>query len=356
MEVFTFHSPIPGPQVSDIERFLASRSIMIAPFSQDAKVVCSTSTYLKEWAMHNTTTRMLIDRQILSYIKQVATGGPISDSDRELVSAIMCFARLGEIQIEPNMALYEYADRTSTADAGRDLNIFRYADNLDFSLWHSLFLQTISALPADQRFSAQAHKQSQGVNFQQELRLFNFCHPFVLRLALLERAGGSPVKKMIQYLDWMHDEYFFGAPGALFGNLFLSPSRERQMIKNVGSSDRSKRLSGIRNACWDITFVQQWLNYVKKQADTPYLWIACSNDRALVKACERIFVSTVSIKNANARFSKILKDDWGTESGSKIFEHYCRLQRKREIAHRPADQGLPPEYWKAARSALEAQI
>jgi hypothetical protein len=162
---------------------------------------------------------------------------------------------------------------------------------------------------------------------------------------------------MIQYLDWVHDEYFFGTPGILFGNLFLSPSRERKMIKNVGSSDRSKRLSGIRNACWDITFVQQWHEYVKKQPSTPYLWIACSNDRALVRTAGRMFTPTVgTVEGVNAGLKKIFEDDWGSRSGSKIFEHFCHLHRTREVARRPANRNLPSEHWEAFRKGLEAQV
>jgi len=174
-------------------------------------------------------------------------------------------------------------------------------------------------------------------------------------LALLERerGGGKPVQKMTEYLDWMHDEYFFGAPGILFGNLFLSPSREHKMIKNVGSSDRSKRLSGIRNACWDITFVQQWLEYIKKPTVPPRLWIACSSDKALVRTAGRIFASQT---DTDACLKKNFEDDWGVASGSRLFEHCRRFQTTREIARRPANQKLPQEHWERLRNTLEAQV
>jgi hypothetical protein len=355
VELLIFDLPIPGSQISEIERYLASRGTLLAAFSKDTSAICSISTYLEQQSVHNTTTFMLIDRQILSFIKQIATGRAISDADRKLVSAIMCFAVLSHIQIEPNMAIYEYADATSTDHAWQDVCILRYADNLGFSLWHSLFTGKLAAVPSASRFSVQTQQPPppRGVNFRQRLRLFNFCLPFVLKLALLERGGGKPLQKMTEYLDWMHNEYFFGAPGVLFGNLFLSPSREHKMIKNIGSSDHSKRLSGIRNACWDITFVQQWLEYIKKPAVPPRLWIACSSDKALVKTAGRMFASQTDI---DACVKKSLDDDWGVASGSRLFEHYRRLQSTREIARRPANQNLPAAHWERLRNTLEAQL
>jgi len=248
------------------------------------------------------------------------------------------------------MAVYEYADANNSDHAWQDVSILRYADNLDCSIWHSLFLGTSSAIPSPWRSSAQIQQPPHGVNFQQRPRPFDFCLPFVLKLALLERTGKKPIQKMIEYLDWMHEEYFFGVSGVLFGNLFLSPSRESKMIKNVGAVDRSKRLSGIRNACWDITLVQQWLEYVKKQSAANRLWLLCSADRALVRTAERIFESQA------ASLKKSFEDDWGFASGSTLFKHYLCLQSTLEIARRPANQNLPPAHWEHLRNTLEAQI
>src|SRR4051812_9823615 len=91
--------PITLDEAAGIERFLASSKVFVAHFSEDPAVVYSISRYLEQEAFHETTTRMLIDRQVVSFIKQIATRAAISDKDRKLTAAIMCFAHLARFEI-----------------------------------------------------------------------------------------------------------------------------------------------------------------------------------------------------------------------------------------------------------------
>jgi hypothetical protein len=353
-ELIVHRMPVPASEISDIEGYLSEKGVFLTHFSDDPKLVYSVSTYLHERALHQTTTRVLIDRQIASFMKQLLLGRPISIADRKLAAAFMCFAKLAHFEIEPNIAVYEYADSNGTARAWQDACVLSHASRIDFPTCHSLFLGASEIIPDAERFNLEKQLPPQTENFQRRLRLFRYCLGFVLRLAILERSSGKPVDKMLQYLQWMYDEYFFGAPGVLFGSLFLSPLRKSNMIKNVGSNDRSRVLAGIRNACWDITLLQQWIEYVKHQVTAGnYMWIICSSDTALLSTARSIFLRQRSPKT---QLRAAFQGEWGRISGNEIFRRYCELDRERSKRSRPANRNLSAEYWEDFARKLEAQL
>jgi hypothetical protein len=194
-EVVIFDQPLAAPAIAAIERYLISAGAILADFSKLPRTVCSVLTYLQQEVLHDTTTRILFDRQMFSYLKQIALGRSIANQDLKLASAIMCFASLCHFEIEPNIAIYEYADTNGNEEAWRDVCIFRHANKLGLSVWHSLFLGITKQLAKIEQFNEHTPLPPRRIDFQQKLRLFNFCLAFVLKLVVLERSAGSPVQR-----------------------------------------------------------------------------------------------------------------------------------------------------------------
>jgi hypothetical protein len=181
--------------------------------------------------------------------------------------------------------------------------------------------------------------------------------PFSLKIALLERSSASQLQKMLTFEDWMINEYFLSASGALFGNFFLSPSRFKKMIKNLNSPQQRLRLRGVRNAAWDITFIQEWSGHVRKESGTRQLWLGVSNDKAVLKTASRILsTNNFSGIGPGARLLNILREDWGDSKAEIIFKKYCELKNRASKAWRPANKDLPISHWQQFCCDLEAKI
>lgn len=355
MNGFLISYPISEDELAAIESYVATADVFVTHFSSAPNEVYSIRTYLEQHFLHETGVRLFVDRQIISYLKQLATGRALTAPERKLCSAIMCFAILAKIEIEPNIGIHEYADSNGDAEAWRDLCILRHADNVDFHLYHSIFKGLADSLPITAQFP-NSELPPQEHSFTKRLRFFSFSYAFLLQIASLEKAPIPPADKMLRYLDWMYNEYLFGAPAVLFGNIFLSPSRQKRMIKNINSADRLERLAGVRNASWDLTYIQQWLSYLKKQQEAAQIWIACSNDRIVTKIA-RLSIATDDARDdvIQSRIREMMAECWGATDGGKIYGHYRRLASQVESPNRP-NRDLTESGLAALRLRLEGQI
>lgn len=353
-----FRFPVPSADINALEQMLTAQNPFVTSFSHNLRDVYSIRTYHQQRAIHETTAFLLPDRQIVSYLKTLFTGGSIPESERRLVGAIMAFAILAEIKIEPRMAMYEYADLNGVDAAWSDLSIFRHADNTDVKLFVDLALGRISSIPKKALYISPTPFPSKPANFlTPRIWSFDFCYPFILKIALLEQSRESQLQKMLDFEDWMFSEYFFGSAGGLFANLFLSPSRVKRMIKNLNSPNRDLRLRGIRNATWDITFIEDWAEHARKESKTNQLWLGASNDKAVLKTAGRLLTTEdISDEGMKTKLLNIFREDWDATMAETIFQKYCELESRVGEAWRPANKALPKDCWQQLCCDLEAKI
>lgn len=358
MTLLTIGLSVPNSDVDAIEQMLFAQNPFVASFSHDLASVYSILTYHQQRLHYNTTSFLLPDRQIISYIRTLFTGGEVPETERRLVGAIMAFAIMAEIKIEPRMAMFEYADTNGVDAAWEDLCIFRHADNAGAELFTNLALGRISSIPAAARYRPSRRNLTKPTNFlQPRISTFDFCYPFILKIASLERSSASQLEKILAFEKWMMDEYLLGSSGALFGNLYLSPNRLKKMIKNLNSPQKSLRLRGVRNAAWDIAFIQEWKELVRRESETNQIWLGVSNDKAVLKTASRMLsTNDFSGMGSRKRLLNILREDWGDSMAKTIFKKYCELEGKADEPWRPINQPLPLSYWRRFLLNLEAEI
>lgn len=116
----------------------------------------------------------------------------------------MAFAITSGLRIEPNMAVYEYADVNGLTDGWRDVLILRHADNALPHYWVDLALGRSNQMPEHARFYELPFVVPDD-SLSRSLWLFRFCYSFVLKIVLLELSAQSTHAKMLQFLNWMFD-------------------------------------------------------------------------------------------------------------------------------------------------------
>jgi hypothetical protein len=267
----------------------------------------------------------------------------------------MAFCILADITIEPKMALYEYAATNGELAAWNVLHIFRYLDSIDPRLYVDMALNRATALPETVLDGAPADIPSMPSDFFQPIGFYNFARPFILKIALLETKPVLRHERMIRLLEWMHQDYLFGAPGVIFATVFMSPSREGRMIKGINSSDRNVRLKGVNNAAWDVAFLQQWLKLIN-DASKP-IFLAASSDIALLCIGRRMLATTGQTEaDGLAGVKAMFRADWNPQQADAIIECYERLVGDLQNPSRACKTKKTADDWKAFTSSLEAQI
>ena len=78
-----------------------------------------------------------------------------------------------------------------------------------------------------------------------------------------------PLDRVMTLMDWMVNEFTFGAPGALLAVLYLAPNSppKKGVFKKRNPPDREAAIAGVRNAAWDLTQLSDLTAKVNAQAE-----------------------------------------------------------------------------------------
>ena len=322
--------PIPAPDILKIQNLLKKANIICTAREFKSFDKYSIYSYLKEKDIFNAPTRALVDRNIFTDIISLVNGKVI-DSPSEsirLSAALMAFLQCSNILIEPSISLYEYASLNGSKSAKDELYQFRIADNIHPEVYTDIALNRKNIITEHDKAKVdikKIEKPKNGVDYQRRLSHWNFNYTLVLKMAMFEVGPLQPKEKLANFIKWMSQEFYFGAVGVLFANIYFSNKRMRKMIKSIRSNDKKKALAGVKNITWDLTLLTQWSRYVKEQAPTNTLWLLCSRDKLIMKIAPMIMGPKDDLEIANI-VRNLFRIYWGDTIGEEIYQLYsdCR--------------------------------
>ena len=148
---------------------------------------------------------------------------------------------LTRIIFQYGSSLQEYASLKGGDAALSEFDCFRRADNcdpkalIDFALGRTDFLDLSSVKDLAPPTSVPNAKK-----FEAPMYEFRLNYILVLKIALLSHAKLRPETSMLEFIDWMDNDFILTAPVFQFANLLFSPARKKGMLPK-------KPLQDIRN-------------------------------------------------------------------------------------------------------------
>ncbi len=287
----------------------------------------SLETYVIERTLHDAEFVALFDRNVLSCVLELAGGCEASDQHRD-AAAIMAFAQSFDILIEPSLALYEYALPHDSDASMAQLAAFRGADNRHPKEWVAVALARANRLVPD---ASPPPLLDGPVDFGVPLVRWRRNYIHCLKIASLELAGGSAVKRMHQYLDWAFYDFQIGGAAIGLACIVLAPNAPRRgLLKGIRSSDRSAAISSVRRAAWDLTVVGQYGEAIQQQVDRNRLILLCSFDAGLKRTARAISGDPDEV---SAFWQKL----WGDKVGAAFLERIDWMhQNLGDLSRKPA--------------------
>jgi hypothetical protein len=122
---------------------------------------------------------------------------------------------------------------------------------------------------------------------------------------------------MLKLIDWIYKDYIFSAPAFHFLPIYFSSQRISKMLK-------SNNIDGIKNATWDLCFLQQLITLTKKSENT--YWLFSTFDKAIKATTKLVF--RINVDESNSDYFKRLEASymkmWGKKDkyGKELLEKY----------------------------------
>jgi hypothetical protein len=269
-----------------------------------------------------------LDRNLYSRISALASGRSFHESelaDLRWAAAVLAFCQIAEITFDYASSIYELASAKGGAAAGEEISCFRIADNSDPRIFIDFALGRITRIPESRLADVQSEHKVDPAEFEKRTNDFRINYIQTLKIAELDQRPIAQVEKVISLVDWMVNEFMFGAPALLFANRYFSPNRFRRMIKGHRKKD-------IQNAAWDLTLLQNWRRAALKGIKGTKPAILMTGDKAVRDVAGRMTAES------DAEFRRHLLEPWGNNSrdGLRIFNHYWEAWTK---TSQDADRG-----------------
>lgn len=222
----------------------------------------------------------LLDRNIVSDLVRLYQGGRVVDSHFRAVAALQAFLNAAEIQSEPSIAYHEYIDGVDLKQADTELSIFRAADNLDPNIYLDIALGVRDHVPTN-LYNPHASGVLLSANIPEKLKHFERNIVTLKKALVIRKQSSSDYEALLKLTDWLYKEYMFTTPALFFAYLYYSGGR-------VGGMLKSNSEKHIRNATWDLCFLQAWASPPK--SDKPIRWLAATNDKAIKQIAKLMFL------------------------------------------------------------------
>jgi hypothetical protein len=261
-----------------------------------------------------------LDRNLYSRISALASGRSFHQrevDDLRWAAAVLAFCQIAEITFDYASSIYELASAKGGVAAGEEIYRFRIADNSDPRLFIDFALGRITSIPKSRLADVPSENRVDPAEFEKRTNDFRINYIHTLKIAELDQRPIAPVEKVISLIDWMVNQFMFGAPALLFANRYFSPNRFRRMIKGHRKKD-------IQNAAWDLTLLQNWRRAALKGIKGTNPAILMTGDKAVRDVAGRMTAES------DTEFRRHVLEPWGNNSrdGLRIFNHYWEAWTK----------------------------
>jgi hypothetical protein len=184
----------------------------------------------------------------------------------------------------------------------------------------------------------------EAARFEEPIYDFRLNYILALKIATLSYRSDPSHKLMIEFIDWMDNDFICGAGALQFANLYFSPSRKRRMLKKRTSDD-------VRNAAWDLAMIQSWRRCALKGNASGEPVVLITRDKAVRFVAERLVATDLD------EFKGQLVTQWEPRlrEGNAIFCRYMELHLKLESRSSPRPL-IPDVELDALTAELEGQL
>jgi len=314
MEILFFHERLEEFLV--IEKMLSKERLLIDPYNVESDHPCHLVNYQ---FFVNTQFNCLLDRNVVSYLIALVQGHRVesnkSNDCYRLTSALQAFLNAAGINSEPGLAYLEYVESSGLEKADNELSLFRSADNLNANIYLDIALGLRDSVDQTEvnKFETGELKSR---DYPQRLHHFESNIVFLKKALSLKAKGLSDYNTMLELLDWIYKDYMFSAPAFHFLSIYFSSQKISKMLK-------SHSVVGIRNATWDLCFLQYLITLVKKSKNTQ--WLFSTFDKAIKTTANLAFKKVNESKSDYLkRLENLYAKMWGKKDGygKKLLERY----------------------------------
>ena len=324
--IYAFTPPIPPHEVEKIAELLRDRDVFVTGFDPVHRDPYSVSTYIEKQEIYDEPVSLFVDRNVVSRLVSMMDGAEAAPEHR-VAAAIMAFAQVCQLLIEPSIAVHEYASTAGERKARRELRRFYQADNVDTKMWTDIALGRTSKCPRIARSSRSiAHR------LDRTLYRWQRNYAAVLKIADLELRGGPGHRRMEAFMDWMfHDFLLAGAATILAAQYFAPGAPKKGLLKHLRSPDREQAIDGIKNAAWDLMLLSDWLQRVQERERIDS-WrphpVLCTLDKGVVRLARSIVLFEHVARSQEELIASTFEHLWGSEAGSRLAKRYVGYVQK----------------------------
>jgi hypothetical protein len=345
--------PVLPEDLLEIQRLLKEHDVFTTTFRKLGDAQYEAGTYLSEQLSAGTEIVFRLDRNLFTRIIDLAQGRKATIHHR-IAAAVQAFAQTLKIGLEPNLALYEVAASAGDANPNKELLLFRRIDNSHPQHLADIAVGRCDSLKSHQLAEMPSHRTN--IDFSNSLTRWEASYIAVLKIAVLELAGGPAEEKLTTLLKWMKTDYLFIAPAIFLANHYWGPNGRRAgLLKSLRSPNRTKAFNGIRNATWDLALIYEWGNDAANQPNQYSLHILASMDRKLHQIARSFVIAADHHDPIDALLQTEFILFWGSSSGTRIFERY--LECTEQISKTPRmDRTIAPDKAISLTRELESAV
>lgn len=350
-----YYVPIDPGDLRRIAEQLRSADVFTPTFLAPEVDHYDPAIYLQQSHRFATGTVLRVDRNVFTRLLGMVRGHSPSDAHR-ISAGVLAFAQCADIDVEPNIALYEGAQLHGQEAALDELKSFRIADNVHPGYWAEIALGRCDQVGEVPEMPMGGPGDSE-VDFTMPLRRWRRNYVLCLKLAALELSGGGASQRLQEFIRWSYNDFILGGPAIALAAHYLAPNgRRKRLLKSLRSEDRERAIGGVRNAAWDLTLVSEWLLDIESQEQSSRLVLLTSLDAGVHNLARAVAETSRSANSSEDALRVTLRALWGEAAGNSLATEVEGLYGSREAPHRRIHDPSPPETVDDLIAAGEARI
>ncbi|MBS1612995.1 MAG: hypothetical protein JST49_09260, partial [Bacteroidetes bacterium] len=279
----------------EVIRTLEDKNWLITFFPITDQGLYNPVSYVHNKFFEDVSYTLIPDRNIFSYIVDSSKDKRATDNTRGAACLIL-FCQWAEINIEPNMSIYEYIDfdKKKIAKALDEIEIFRTVDNYSEEQILQYALGEIDYIPFSKVVENKNRKEmSDDFHKQNFLDEWDYFYLIALKAVSINKLTMDNAFKRKEFIYWMSNEARMSPVSFIYSIFLFSENRLKGMIKYKEKDTPDKKKLSITNMTWDMFFVNNCLRCCQqKQQNEEYIF--ASNDKQvklLLKVLAQILIS-----------------------------------------------------------------